>query len=105
MKIPLKRDDEIRLVDINDIQYLDIYKKIISLHTADATYQTLSTLNDWYAFLSEYGFEKLSQSSVVNLKRIETFDPETNRVFFSKGNNVGVSIPNIPKIKYYSKKK
>lgn len=105
MKIPLKSGNDIHLVNIDDIQYLDIYKKIISVHTADTTYQTLSTLSDWHNFLQQYGFEKLSQSNIVNMGKIEAFDRETNRVFFSRGKHTGVSIPNIPKIKHYSKKK
>lgn len=110
MKIPLKQGKEIYLIEIGEIQYLDIYKKVISVYTSEQTFQTLSTLSDWYIFLREFGFERLSQSSIVNMNKIETFDSETNRVFFNGCNSifhrchhVGVSIPNIPKIKNYIK--
>lgn len=103
MKIPLKKENEIHLVSVDDIKYLDIYKKIISVHTEDEIYQTLFTLSDWHSFLSQYGYAMVNQSTIVNMSKIESFDKELNMVIFKKGNSVGVSRTNVKKIRNYIK--
>lgn len=105
MKIPFKQGNEVHLIDIDDIQYLDIYKKIISVHTKDEIYQTLSTLSDWHNFLEQFGFEGLSQSAIVNMSKIESFDKEMNMVIFEQGKSIGVSRANVKKIRDYIKSK
>lgn len=105
MKIPFKQGNEVHLIDIDDIQYLDIYKKTISVYTANETYQTLCTLSDWHSFLNQYGFDTISQSAIVNMSKIETFDRELSTVLFENGNSTGVSRANVKKIRNYIKSK
>ncbi|MBU5443488.1 LytTR family DNA-binding domain-containing protein [Paenibacillus sp. MSJ-34] len=105
MLIPvMHKENGPELIDVDDILYLTIYKKGISIHTAHNVYEPLTTLEHWLKLLKPNGFDNLDRSNIVNLSKITWFDPYTNIVFFDGQQACTVSESNIKKVKHLKRK-
>lgn len=57
---------------IRDINYVEVRKHLITIHTSHGSYQKYGTLSNELDFLSRYGFVKCSQNYIVPLTKIQS---------------------------------
>jgi DNA-binding LytR/AlgR family response regulator len=61
-------------IDINDVNYFDLWKKgsgqILAYHTSEGSYLALSTLKEAHAVFKIYGFELFDSSTGVNKHKV-----------------------------------
>ncbi len=79
-KIPLRFDD---------IHFIEIFNRIINVHTADKTYEYYAKLTDLENELAGCSFVRTNKSVLVNLAQIERL--EGNYVYLKNGRNLPLS--------------
>lgn len=57
---------------IRDINYVEVRKHLITIHTTHGSYEKYGSLNKELEALSKYGFVKCSQNYIVPLAKIRT---------------------------------
>ncbi|MGG3471421.1 LytTR family transcriptional regulator DNA-binding domain-containing protein [Neobacillus pocheonensis] len=57
-------------IDIEDILFINLHGNKIMIQTADSIYRPLTSLKDYAELLNEHGFEKLENSTLINLKKL-----------------------------------
>lgn len=85
----LKRDDELMMVPVNEILYLEARNQDIRVVTVDGEYLRRYNLRDYEQELSEYDFFRCHRSYLINLARVKKM---TGRdVFMENGENIPLS--------------
>ncbi len=74
---------------IRDINYIEVRKHLITIHTVHENYQKYGSLNNELTTLSKYGFVKCSQNCIVPLTKIQTVTYDD--VILSDGTKIGLS--------------
>lgn len=69
--------EKISKVKINEINYLEISGHNITVYTNQDIYQKYGSLSEEYKTLSNYGFIKCNQSTLVSLYKIRTIEQDT----------------------------
>lgn len=70
----IKNKGEIHKISINDIYYVEIYRKHLIFHTANGNFETIGKINEALIKLSPYGFCQVHQGYLVNMNHIKKFD-------------------------------
>ena len=73
-----KEDDEIRYLNIDRILYLDCVDKKVFAYTRERVYPLEETLSYYENLLWDYGYVRISKSSMVNVYRIKAMKSEIN---------------------------
>lgn len=74
---------------IRDINYIEVHKHLITLHTVHDNYEKYGSLNKELESLSKYGFVKCSQNCIVPLTKIRTVTYDD--VILSDGTRISLS--------------
>ncbi len=74
-----KTDDEIHLLDIAKIIYIESVDRKCFIYTADNMYESELRLYELEQQLEEYGFIRVSKSNLVQLQNIQSLKTEINR--------------------------
>ncbi len=77
-------------ISINDIIYVEGYKRHITVHTKDEEYESIGKIPDMLEILEPHGFVRIHQGFIVNMDYIKRFD--ANDVILKDNTKVMVSV-------------
>ena len=75
-KIPCRKQGEIFQIDVNDIYYIDSVDRKTFLYTDSEVYETDKRLYELEDSLKNLSFFRVSKSTILNLKRVQSLRPE-----------------------------
>lgn len=78
-QITAKKDDEIYLVDIAQVIYIESVDRKCFIYTANEIYQSDFRLYEMEQQLEEYGFIRISKSFLIHLQNIQSLKTDINR--------------------------
>ena len=87
-----------------DILYITIVNRKIEIHTTTGIIKG-SLIVQLEKLLSDYGFDKIDQSTIVNMKKINSFDDNSMKIHFENGDSCSVSRRNRKKVSIHFDKK
>lgn len=70
-KLPVPTADRFRLLDFNEILYIDVEERITNIHTTDKTFALTTTLDALEKKLPPGQFVRVSRSTVINLNEVK----------------------------------
>ena len=70
----IKNKGQVKKIVINDIYYIEIYRKHLIFHTGTGKYETIGKISEALTNLSAYGFCQIHQGYLVNMSKIKDFD-------------------------------
>lgn len=70
----IKNKGQVKKIAINDIYYIEIYRKHLIFHTGIGKYETIGKISEALTNLSSYGFCQIHQGYLVNMSKIKDFD-------------------------------
>lgn len=70
----IKNKGQVKKIAINDIYYVEIYRKHLIFHTITGKYETIGKISEALTNLSPYGFCQIHQGYLVNMSKIKDFD-------------------------------
>ena len=79
MQIPVKRDDETILLDVDEILYIDAVERNTFIYTKDNTYESTLKLYEFEQQLPERDFIRVSKQSILNLRKVKSLKTDINR--------------------------
>ena len=79
MQIPVKRDDETMLLDVDEILYIDAVERNTFIYTKDNTYESALKLYEFEQQLPERDFIRVSKQSILNLRKVKSLKTDINR--------------------------
>lgn len=74
-----KKDNEIHLLDIAQIVYIESVERKCFVYTADDVYESDFPLYELERQLAEYGFFRVSKSFLIHLPSIQSLKADINR--------------------------
>lgn len=74
-----KKNDEIHLLDVAQIIYIESIERKCFIYTADEVYESDFPLYELEQRLSEYGFFRVSKSFLIHLHKIQSLRADINR--------------------------
>lgn len=74
-----KKNDEIHLIDVAQIIYIESVERKCFIYTADEVYESDFLLYELEHKLTEYGFFRISKSCLVHLPKIQSLRADINR--------------------------
>lgn len=81
LKITVKKDDSIVLLDPSDIYYLTARKGKVLIITKNDQYYSWDSMNSWEQRLSRFNFFRCHRSYIVNVEKIEEIIPWFNDTY------------------------
>ena len=94
MQIAVKKDDEIVLLDTEQILYIEAVERNTFVYTRDDSFEIDLRLYEVEQELLEQGFIRISKTSIINLKKIQSLKADVNRkirVTLINGEQISVS--------------
>ena len=79
MQIAVKKNEEIFLLDIDKILYIETVERNTFVYTKDESYEIDLKLYEIEQELIEQGFIRISKSSIINLKKIHSLKADIHR--------------------------
>lgn len=79
MQIAVKKDDEIVLLDTEQILYIEAVERNTFVYTRDDSFEIDLRLYEVEQELLEQGFIRISKTSIINLKKIQSLKADVNR--------------------------
>ena len=70
----IKNRGEVKKLAINDILYVEIYRKHLIFHTESGNYETIGKISKALIELAPYGFCQIHQGYLVNMCKIKDFN-------------------------------
>lgn len=92
MKISVKKDDSIILLDPSDIYYLTARNGKVMVVTKGNCYHSWKSMNAWEERLKDYNFFRCHRSYIVNVEKIEEIIPWFNDTYNLKLKDLSDSI-------------
>lgn len=78
-QLTAKRDNEIHLLDIAQIIYIESVDRKCFIYTSDEVYESDFRLYELEQRLEEYGFFRVSKSFLIHLQNIQSLKADINR--------------------------
>lgn len=69
-----------RMVRFDDIIYVTVHGKDVTIHTLQGEYRSLSTFEEFIDLLKPWGFEQIERSNLLKLSSIQRFDRKKSEV-------------------------
>jgi len=79
MQIPVKRDDETILLDVDEILYIEAVERNTFVYTKDSTFESALKLYEFEQQLPEKDFIRISKQSILNLRKVKSLKTDINR--------------------------
>lgn len=76
-----KRNDRMYPIPINDIVYIEGYRKEAYLHTEKASYEINYRLYEAEELLKDEMFQRINKSTIVNISKIKSIMPALNACY------------------------
>jgi len=70
-KLPVPTSDRYKLVDYNDIIYIEIIERFTFIHTSDRVFTVTYTLEHYEKKLPSKDFFRVNRSTIINLSKIQ----------------------------------
>lgn len=77
-RIPVRTDQHIAFVDVDDIVWIKAQRNIVQIHLADAVHELRETLTALAARLDPRRFARVHRSAIVNVRRVRAVHPWFN---------------------------
>lgn len=77
-RIPVRSDERVVLVDVNDIVWIRANRNTVELHLADRTHEVRETLSALAERLNPRHFARIHRSAIINVRRVKTIHPWFN---------------------------
>lgn len=78
-QLTAKKDDEIHLLDVAQIIYIESVDRKCFIYTSDEMYESEFRLYELEQRLEEYGFFRVSKSFLIHLQNIQSLKADINR--------------------------
>lgn len=78
-QLTVRKNDEIYLLDIADVIYIESVDRRCFIYTADEIYESNFRLYELEQQLEEYGFVRVSKSFLIHLQKIHSLKADINR--------------------------
>ncbi len=78
-QLTARKDDEIHLLDIAQIIYIESVDRKCFIYTSDEMYESDFRLYELEQRLEEYGFFRVSKSFLIHLQNIQSLKADINR--------------------------
>lgn len=78
-QLTVRKNDEIYLLDIADVIYIESVDRKCFIYTADKIYESNFRLYELEQQLEEYGFVRVSKSFLIHLQKIHSLKADINR--------------------------
>ncbi len=78
-KLTCKRENQIFIISVNDVLYIEAVDRKCFLYTKDYYYETDFKLYELEEELSNSGFFRISKSMIINLRDVKSLKAEFNR--------------------------
>lgn len=76
----VKANDEVHLINISDIYYLEVSRKDTFIYFKDRCLKCHRTISSFEKELEPYGFMRIHRSFIINTRRIVSFDTRTAKL-------------------------
>lgn len=93
-RISIKKKQEIHLIPVQQIYYIEANGDYVLIHTADKKYLKDRTMKYWETHLPENSFVRIHRSYIINtehIAKIELYEKEIYKVQLKNGNSLKVS--------------
>ncbi|PZP90456.1 MAG: transcriptional regulator, partial [Staphylococcus capitis] len=70
--IPIRTDDHLVMVKIEDLILVDIDKNLLTIYTVDGIYKTKETLTNFQNRVNRRNFIQISRHSIINIDHLES---------------------------------
>lgn len=70
--IPIRTDDYLVMVKIEDLILADIDKNLLTIYTVDGIYKTKETLTNFQNRINRRNFIQISRHSIINIDHLES---------------------------------
>lgn len=78
-QLTAKKDNEIHLLDITQVIYIESVDRKCFIYTSDEIYESEFRLYELEQQLEEYGFFRVSKSFLIHLQNIQSLKADINR--------------------------
>ena len=78
-QLTARKNDEIYLLDIADVIYIESVDRKCFIYTADEIYESNFRLYELEQQLEQYGFVRVSKSFLIHLQKIHSLKADINR--------------------------
>ena len=78
-QLTAKKDNEIHLLDITQVIYIESVDRKCFIYTSDEIYESEYRLYELEQQLEEYGFFRVSKSFLIHLQNIQSLKADINR--------------------------
>ncbi len=95
--IPVRINNDVFFIDINKINYIDVYHKNVFIHTDDETLRCHKSISDFEEELAPFGFFRTHRSYLVNVSKIKSINSKTATM--KNGDTVCTSEKNYAKLR------
>jgi len=72
--IPIRTDDYLVMVKIEDLILADIDKNLLTIYTVDGIYKTKETLTNFQNRINRRNFIQISRHSIINIDKLSESD-------------------------------
>lgn len=79
MQITVKKGEEIRLLDMDQILYIEAVDRNTFVYTKDESYEIDLRLYEVERQFIEQGFIRISKTAIINMKKIQSLKADINR--------------------------
>jgi two-component system LytT family response regulator len=94
VRIVVKAGNNIRIIPVGDVQYLEAYDDYIKVHTKDGVFLKKKTMNYYEQVLSPQQFVRVHRSYIIalsQLTRVEPFEKDSHLALLKNGVRVPLS--------------
>lgn len=94
LRIVIKDGSSIKIIPIQDVQYLEAYDDYVKVHTAEKTHLKKKTLSYYESTLDFRQFVRIHRSFILNLNEltgIEPFEKNSYRAVLKNGERIPIS--------------
>lgn len=85
--IPIKQDDQILMIKIDNIIMADIQQSVLMIYSADGIYQTTETLKNFELRLNRNNFIQVSKHALINIEQLNSLSNSFSGNMTAKMNN------------------
>ncbi len=101
-RIVVKDGNKIKIIPVNQIQYLEAADDYVKIVTADGSFLKKRTMNFFENSLSCYHFVRIHRSYIVNtqlITQIDAYEKDSHIIILNTGAKLSVSKPGYTKLK------
>jgi two-component system, LytTR family, response regulator len=102
LRIVVKSGNDIRIIPISEVQYLEAYDDYVKIHTKDGVYLKKKTMSYYEKALDATQFVRVHRSFILSLQqltKIEAFEKDSHIALLKTGIRIPLSKPGYSKLR------